>query len=116
MSEWSIDGTAAFLCKISAFSCKYISIEIKGMTLAEYKYINCSVDKLMVQALVINYTTNYSIIIAKTITIIIIIIIIITTATIITTTTITIIISLIIIINLLQTFENRPISGTNIAN
>ena len=112
MSEWSIDGTAAFLCKISAFSCKYISIEIKGMTLAEYKYINCSVDKLMVQALVINYTTNYSIIIAKTITIIIIII----TATIITTTTITIIISLIIIINLLQTFENRPISGTNIAN
>ena len=87
------------------------------MTLAEYKYINCSVDKLMVQALVINYTTNYSIIIAKTITIIIIIIIIIiTTATIITTTTITIIISLIIIINLLQTFENRPISGTNIAN
>ena len=114
MSEWSIDGTAAFLCKISAFSCKYISIEIKGMTLAEYKYINCSVDKLMVQALVINYTTNYSIIIAKTITIIIIIII--TTATIITTTTITIIISLIIIINLLQTFENRPISGTNIAN
>ena len=115
MSEWSIDGTAAFLCKISAFSCKYISIEIKGMTLAEYKYINCSVDKLMVQALVINYTTNYSIIIAKTITIIIIIIII-TTATIITTTTITIIISLIIIINLLQTFENRPISGTNIAN
>ena len=112
MSEWSIDGTAAFLCKISAFSCKYISIEIKGMTLAEYKYINCSVDKLMVHALVINYTTNYSIIIAKTITIIIIII----TATIITTTTITIIISLIIIINLLQTFENRPISGTNIAN
>ena len=79
------------------------------MTFAVCKYINCSVDKLMVQALVINYTTNYSTIITKTITTTIIII---TTAT----TTTTIIISLIIIINLLQTFENRPISGTNIAN
>ena len=83
------------------------------MTFAVCKYINCSVDKLMVQALVINYTTNYSTIITKTITTTIIII---TTATTITTTTTTIIISLIIIINLLQTFENRPISGTNIAN
>ena len=84
------------------------------MTFAVCKYINCSVDKLMVQALVINYTTNYSTIITKTITTTIIIITTATTIT--TTTTTTIIISLIIIINLLQTFENRPISGTNIAN
>ena len=83
------------------------------MTFAVCKYINCSVDKLMVQALVINYTTNYSTIITKTITTTIIIT---TATTITTTTTTTIIISLIIIINLLQTFENRPISGTNIAN
>ena len=41
-----------------------------------YKYINCTVDKLLALALVTNYITNYSIII------IIIIIIIITTATI----------------------------------
>ena len=40
-----------------------------------YKYINCTVDKLLALALVTNYITNYSIII-------IIIIIIITTATI----------------------------------
>ena len=42
------------------------SLEIKGMTLVVYKYINCSVDKLL--ALATYYTTNYSIIIILIIT------------------------------------------------
>ena len=76
MSEWSIDSTVAFPSKGLAFSEKYISIEIKGITLAVYKYINCFVDKLLALALVTNYTTNYSIIIIIIIIIVIIIIII----------------------------------------
>ena len=37
LSEWSIDSTAVFPCKTLAFRQKYISIEIKGMTLVVYK-------------------------------------------------------------------------------
>ena len=77
MSEWSIDSTVAFPSKGLAFSEKYISIEIKGITLAVYKYINCFVDKLLALALVTNYTTNYTIIIIIIIIVIIIVIIII---------------------------------------
>ena len=50
-----------------------------------YKYINCTVDKLLALALPINYITNYNIIIITTTTTIMIIIIIIITIT--TTTT-----------------------------
>ena len=77
MREWSIDSIVAFPSKDLAFSEKYFSIEIKGITLAVYKYINCFVDKLLALALVTNYTTNYSIIIIIIIIIIIVIIIII---------------------------------------
>ena len=91
MSEWSIDSTVAFPSKGLAFSGKYISIEIKGITLAVYKYINCFVDKLLALALVTNYTTNYSIIMIIIIMIIIIVIIIIVIIIIITILIITII-------------------------
>ena len=38
-------------------------LEIQGMThVVLYKYINCTVDKLLALALVTNYITNYSII------------------------------------------------------
>ena len=75
MREWSIDSIVAFPSKDLAFSEKYFSIEIKGITLAVYKYINCFVDKplALALALVTNYTTNYSIIIIIIIKIIIII-------------------------------------------
>ena len=46
-----------------------------------YKYINCTVDKLLALALPINYITNYNIIIITTTTTIMIIIIIITITT-----------------------------------
>ena len=88
MSEWSINSTEVFFCKTSAFSSNYILNEIQGMTLAVlYKYINCTVDKLLALALVTNFITNYSIII-----IIIKIIMITTIATIITKNIINIII------------------------
>ena len=80
LSKWSIDSTVEFPCKTLAFSKRYISIEIKGITLAVYKYINCFVDKLLALGLVTNYTTNC-------ISIIIIIIIIITIIIIIKTST-----------------------------
>ena len=51
-----------------------------------YKYINCAVDKLLALTLVTNYITNYS--------------------------------KIIIFLYyqlLFQTFENKPISGTNLA-
>ena len=87
MSEWSINSTEVFFCKTSAFSSNYILNEIQGMTLAVlYKYINCTVDKLLALALVTNFITNYSIII------IIKIIMITTIATIITKNIINIII------------------------
>ena len=46
-----------------------------------YKYINCTVDKLLALALLINYITNYNIIIITTTTTIIIMIMIITITT-----------------------------------
>ena len=46
-----------------------------------YKYINCTVDKLLALALLINYITNYNIIIITTTTIIIMIMIITITTT-----------------------------------
>ena len=46
-----------------------------------YKYINCTVDKLLALALPINYITNYNIIIITTTTTIMIIIIITITTT-----------------------------------
>ena len=51
-------------------------IEIKGMTLMVYNYINCFVDKLLALSLVTNYTTNCSIIVVIIIIMMIIIIII----------------------------------------
>ena len=46
MSEWSIENTAAFPCKISSFSKKYILNKILVMRLVVlYKYMNCTVDK-----------------------------------------------------------------------
>ena len=46
-----------------------------------YKYINCTVDKLLALALLINYVTNYNIIIITTTTTTIIIMIMIITIT-----------------------------------
>ena len=46
-----------------------------------YKYINCTVDKLLALALLINYITNYNIIITTTTTTTIIIMIMIITIT-----------------------------------
>ena len=52
--------------------------EIEGMTHAVlYKYINCTVDKLLALEPVMNYITKYSIIKITTIIVIVIIIIII---------------------------------------
>ena len=46
MSEWSIENTAEFPCKISSFSKKYILNKILVMRLVVlYKYMNCTVDK-----------------------------------------------------------------------
>ena len=64
LSEWSIDSTAAFPCKTSAFNQKYILNENQGMALADlYKYINCTVDKLLALVLVTGYVVNRNIII-----------------------------------------------------
>ena len=76
LSKWSIDSTVKFPRKTSVFSKKYISIAIKGITLAVYKYINCFVHKLLALALVTNYTTNWIILIIIIIIIIVTIIII----------------------------------------
>ena len=57
LSEWNTDSTAAFPCKTSAFSLKYILNEIQDViTAVLYKYINCSVETLLALALATGIT------------------------------------------------------------
>ena len=46
LKEWTIENTAVFSCKTSAFSQKYILNKILSMKLVVfYRYINCTVNK-----------------------------------------------------------------------
>ena len=62
LSELSIDSTAVFPCKTSTLSLNYMLNEIQAMALVVlYKYIIFTVDEPLALAIVINYITDYSI-------------------------------------------------------